>query len=146
MGVKRDSTDAIFSDVIRAAANCCQAHGIPVLNGGEWIKECEGNLECCHIKSRSYHSIRHTPENALSMCSRHHHWFTANPASFGNFVEEMHPGREDLLNELIRERKGFKYLKNMKTEMRAHYRQELKRIIKERNSGVTGPIPVVGFI
>ena len=144
MGVKRTPTDAIFSEVIRAAANCCQAHGVPVLIGGEWVTVCDGQLECAHIKSRRYHSIRHTPENALSLCSRHHNWYTANPAAFGAFVESLYPGREDLLNELIRERHPFKY--DMEKEMRAHYREELKRIIEERDSGVTGPIQVVGFL
>lgn len=145
VGVKRTQLDAIFSQVVRTAANCCQAHDVPVLNGGEWVG-CHGELECCHVKTRSYKMLRVEPLNVVSMCSRHHAWFTMNPASFGDFMEKLRPGNEDFLNELIRERKSIKWTSADDKAARAHYREELKRIIAERDSGVTGPIQVIGYL
>jgi hypothetical protein len=144
MSVKRDALDALFSDCIRAAANTCEAMGVEYLNGGESLTHCHGDLQCCHIKTRRYGALRCEPANAISMCARHHRWFTDNPASFGAFIEEIRPGTEDLLNELLQERKHFQ-LKKHKGEMRQHYRAELKRIVSERVDGHTGPLKVIGW-
>ena len=142
MGIKRDALDAVFSDCIRAARNCCEAHGEEMAYGNT---QCSGNLECAHIHSRRYQIVRHDPMNVLSLCSAHHRWYTDHPLFFADFCER-HLGKDHC--ELLREKlqTKHKWLNGMKAEARAHYREELKRIIAERDSGVTGPIQVIGYL
>lgn len=140
--MKRDALDAVFSDCIRAAANCCEAHGEPMYQGNI---ECSGGLECAHIHSRRYQIVRHDPLNALSLCSAHHRWYTDHPVFFTEFLRR-YLGQEhlDILREKLQSR--HKWLKGMKAEARAHYRREYKRIIFLRDEGVTGKIDIVGWL
>ena len=64
--------------------------------------ECGGNLEWCHLVSRSVGIIRHHPLNAVPMCSAHHRYFTQRPLEFWEFIEERFPGRSQLLKDLER--------------------------------------------
>ena len=142
-GIKRDALDAIFSECIRAARNCCEAHGEEMYQGNT---KCSGGLECAHIHSRRYQIVRHDPTNVLSLCSAHHRWYTDHPVFFSEFCER-YLGRDHL--DLLREKLNgppHKWLKGMKAEARAHYREQLKRVIRERDCGVTGKIDVVGYL
>ena len=141
-GIKRDALDAIFSDCIRAARNCCEAHGEEMYQGN---KQCGGGLECAHIHSRRYQIVRHDPLNVVSLCSAHHRWYTDHPVFFSEWLNR-YLGHEhlDLLREKLQTK--HKWLKGMKAEARAHYRAELKRVIEARDSGETGKIEVVGWL
>ena len=82
----------------------CEAH--------HFDGECAGNLEWCHLKTRSHKGIRHNPLNFICMCSRHHRLFTSHPDWFYNFIEENYPGRWQRLNDLLIEAKE----KNLKPD------------------------------
>ena len=56
-----------------------------------------GNLQCAHIISRSYKSIRTVPENAVALCAKHHMYFTHHPLEWREWVDERHPGLWDKL-------------------------------------------------
>ena len=146
MAVKRDQLDVIFSEVVRMAVNGCEAHGVRRRDGSEWVTSCNGPLEACHIHTRRISRLRHDPDNIVVMCSSHHAFFTQYPLYWGDFVRDL---RGDDLADMLIEKKqdlSFKLTKNVKADMRAHYRAEKKRLIAERDSGATGKLKVVGFL
>lgn len=146
MPVKRDQLDTIFSDVVRFAVSGCEAHGVRRRDGSQWVTSCSGELECCHIHTRRISRLRHDPDNVVVMCSGHHAFFTQYPLYWGDFVREL---RGDDLADMLIEKKqdlSFKLTKNVKADMRAHYRAEKRRLISERDSGATGKLQVVGFL
>lgn len=77
-----DEADRLFSLSIRAINECEIDDGKPHT----------GNLQCCHIFSRSYHAIRWDPRNAVSGCQGHHTFYTHHP-------EEWDIWRRDWLGE-----------------------------------------------
>jgi hypothetical protein len=90
--------------------------------------------------------LRHDPDNIVVMCAAHHTFFTQHPIYWGDFVRDL---RGDDLADMLIEKKqdlSFKLTKNVKADMRAHYRAEKKRLIAERDSGATGKLKVVGFL
>ena len=141
-GIRRDALDAIFSDCIRLAANCCEAHGEEMLYGN---KQCSDLLECAHIHSRRHQYLRHDPLNAVSLCGAHHRWYTDHPTEFTAWLERhMDTGSLDILMEKLRVK--HKWLKNMKAEARLHYRAEYNRMFQLRSNGATGKLAFVGFL
>ena len=142
MGIKRDALDAIFSDCIRAAANCCEAHGEPMLYGNT---RCAENLECAHIHSRRHQFLRHEPLNAVALCGAHHRWYTDHPTEFTAWLRR-YLGEDHL--EILREKLTVKHkwLKGMKAEARAHYRNEYKHIVERRCNGETGKLQFKGYL
>lgn len=82
--------DALFSRLIRERDQTCvaaQAYGVA----------CKGNLQCAHLISRSYKSIRCDFDNAVAACAAHHTYFTHRPLEWREWVEWTFPGRWDRL-------------------------------------------------
>ena len=74
---QRKSCDVAFSLWVRSIG-VCEAAGEG--NG------CKGNLQCAHILTRGYSTIRWLPANALSLCAGHHIFFTHRPIAWTDFV------------------------------------------------------------
>ena len=78
--MKRDATDAAFSDAVREAADwTCQRCGreFPDRKGRE--------AQCSHFYSRKYSSTRWYPDNALLACASCHAIFEPIGLAFENF-------------------------------------------------------------
>ncbi len=73
--------DKICSDIVRARGECA------------WCHKTKG-LECCHIFSRRYRSVRWDLKNLLCLCHSHHFYSHANPVLFGEFVKDYLGGYE----------------------------------------------------
>ena len=84
------------------AAEECVACKVPISQAPACFS-CGGNLEWCHLVSRSVGVLRHHPLNAIPMCSAHHRYFTQRPLEFWEFVEKTMPGRSQRLKDLERE-------------------------------------------
>jgi hypothetical protein len=84
--------DVLFSKMIRERDGHCQAAGWDVV-------KCNGRLQCCHVVSRRYKSVRVDPENAIAMCAAHHVYYTTHPIEWDLLIEEMFPGRLAALRE-----------------------------------------------
>lgn len=107
----KPSGKSLMAKADRLARADCHARGYCQAEG--WVKwnppksgigkdgVCGGSLEWCHIRSRSYRSIRHDPRNCLSLCSACHRHFTRNPDEFAFFVEQLLPGTYDYLRSEI---------------------------------------------
>ena len=67
--------DKICSDIVRKRGYCA------------WCKKTEG-LECCHIFSRRYRSIRWDFDNLVCLCHSHHFYSHSNPILFTEFIKE----------------------------------------------------------
>ena len=87
----------------------CIACGWESENGK--VYACSQRLECAHIQTRGWLSIRHHPRNVLSLCNIHHRYFTQHPKDWERFIESKWPGRMDWLCELRRdpEREPMEY-------------------------------------
>lgn len=81
--------DQIFSKLIRHRDGHCLAVG--------YRFPCSGNLQCAHIHTRAYKSIRCDFDNAVTLCGGHHVFFTHRPLEWADWVEAMFPGRWDEL-------------------------------------------------
>lgn len=142
MTVKRDALDAVFSDCVRLSANCCEAHGEPMLYGNT---TCSENLECAHIHGRRHQYLRHDPLNAVSLCGAHHRWYGEHPLHFTMWLLRYVGGdRLDILEEKLRVK--HKWLKGMKAEARKHYRKEFNQLVEKRNGGATGKLFFTGYL
>ena len=73
--------DTAFSKYIRARDGRC-------LNCGS-----TEYLQCAHIHSRSYKSIRVDELNAVALCRSCHVKFTHRPLEWSEWVEDNYPGR-----------------------------------------------------
>ena len=78
--------DTAFSKWVRSRDGECQADPPHA-----------GYLQCAHIHTRSYKSIRTHPDNATTLCAKHHVFYTHRPLEWNNWVEARWPGRWDEL-------------------------------------------------
>ena len=67
--------DKAVSEIVRARGRCA------------WCGKEEG-LECAHIFSRRYRSVRWDLMNLLCLCHSHHFYAHANPILFAEFVKD----------------------------------------------------------
>lgn len=86
-------SDALFSKLVRDRDGSCQAAGTD-------LTTCKGNLQCAHIHSRSYKSIRTNFDNAVALCAAHHTYYTHRPLEWHDWVDANYPGRWDSLKTL----------------------------------------------
>lgn len=85
--------DDLFRDEVRATGFCEAHHHPPVT--------CNGNLQCCHIRSRRYMAIRWLRRNAVCMCAAHHLYFTHHPLEWEDFIIGLRgPNEYDELRRL----------------------------------------------
>jgi hypothetical protein len=110
--------DRLFSDYIRRFGECqlWKYGGI----------QCSTQLQCSHIHSRSYHSVRWDVGNANCVCAAHHRWQHNNPTLNTWALEEVW-GKEHL--EALRDRflQGRKPTAEEKIEIARWLREELRR-------------------
>lgn len=137
--MKRDATDAIFSDVIREAYDwTCAYYGtvFPDRKGRE--------VQCSHFKSRGFNSTRWFPDNAVCLSAAAHTYLGRHPDEHTDFIRKhLGPVRYQELCE--RNRRIYRYRASDKKAMRQHYAAELERIRALRADGVTGYIEVVAY-
>lgn len=79
--------DKLFSEYIRNRDQRCR-------NCGTFER-----LQCAHLISRSYKSIRVDPDNAVALCQSCHLGFTHRPLEWRQWVDEEFPGRWDALQK-----------------------------------------------
>ena len=67
--------DKLFSLIVRAVGQCAECF--------------EGKaLQCAHIVSRSYRSVRWSFDNAVALCAGCHVYYTHHPLEWERFVTE----------------------------------------------------------
>jgi hypothetical protein len=74
---QRRACDVAFSFWVRSIG-VCEAAGEG--NG------CKGSLQCAHILTRGYSTIRWDARNALSLCQAHHMYWTHRPLEWQSFI------------------------------------------------------------
>jgi len=70
------SCDKIFSKIIRSKGACERCGGVD-------------NLQCAHIYSRKFGSVRFDEDNALCLCAKCHRWGHDHPLEFADFAHEI---------------------------------------------------------
>jgi len=105
--VKR-SCDKLFSEIVRSAGLCARC--------GESEYRL---LQCAHIYSRKFNSVRFDEANAVCLCARCHRWGHDNPPEFIDWVEHL----VDL--------KTLRVKKNRVSKMKLHDWLELEEELNE---------------
>src|SRR5262249_38556397 len=70
--------DKLFSLIVRYQRVCKYHAPINAL--------CSGSLQCAHIVSRYYRSVRWDEANAMALCAGAHRYFTSRPLEWEAFV------------------------------------------------------------
>src|SRR3990172_8834600 len=89
--------DALFSADVRARDGGC------VVTDFVRKVECWGPLQCMHLVSRRYRSVRWLDKNAVAGCAGHHSYLTPRPDEHYDFCKPL-LGREaydELLHEAL---------------------------------------------
>lgn len=73
--------DKLFSRIVRHEARCAYHSNVP----------CSGPMQCCHIVSRRYRSVRWSEANALPMCAGAHRFFTGRELEWRRFIDSYFP-------------------------------------------------------
>ncbi len=82
--------DVLFSRLVRDRDQMCVRCGTV------------NNLQCAHIWSRRYRALRWRFENAVTLCSGCHMYFTLRPAEWAEWCEGQRFGEEGLTTGKIR--------------------------------------------
>jgi len=85
---KKAKADRLFSLKIRERDKGCQSCGST------------DRLQCAHIFSRRYHSIRWYLLNALALCAKCHTFFTHHPAEWEQFCRHEYLGSPETWDQL----------------------------------------------
>ena len=82
---KEQEADLLFSRLIRSRG-FCQAQGFITIRSG--VMDCWGTLQCAHIMRRRFKSsaLRWDPDNAASLCMRHHIYLDENRPEMERFA------------------------------------------------------------
>jgi hypothetical protein len=104
--------DRLFSKLIRERDGVCVARGYREF-------DCSTVLQCAHLVTRSYKSIRTLDVNAVALCKSHHVYFTHRPMEWEAWCERRWPGR---LREL--KDRALMYV-------RVDWRAEIERLKRE---------------
>ena len=75
--------DALFSADVRARDGGCVA--------AKFVRkvECWGPLQCMHLVSRRYRSVRWSMVNGIAGCAGHHSYLTARPDEHYDFCKRL---------------------------------------------------------
>ena len=76
--------DKLFSLIVRASGVCAYHSAESAVD--PWGGGCKGSLQCAHIISRSYRSVRWDERNAMPLCAGAHVYFTHHPLEWERFV------------------------------------------------------------
>lgn len=84
--------DKLFGERVRAS-----------LGGRCWTPtpRCQGEVQCAHILSRRYRSIRWSDDNARPLCAGHHLFFTLRPADWEQFCRDSGIDWDDLRHRAL---------------------------------------------
>ena len=84
--------DILFSKLVRAIGHCeFQQFG-----------GCSSQLQCAHLVSRRHRATRWEPDNAICLCALHHREGHEKPHLFAQRVEQIWPGRWELVDGLLK--------------------------------------------
>jgi hypothetical protein len=87
--------DKLCSQIIRGRGYCA------------WCHTTDG-LECCHVFSRRYRSVRWYLPNLVCLCHSHHFYAHSNPVLFTEFIKE-YLGEKDYEELKFRAKMILKY-------------------------------------
>lgn len=104
--------DTLFSLWIRQRDEICQYDDPGHI--------CRGRLQCAHIHSRRYHTLRLDDRNAVALCEGAHLYFTHRPIEWMTWVESRSPG---LYHQLAQEA-----AESLRRGEKVDWRSEIKRL------------------
>ena len=139
MALKRDATDAAFSDAVREASDwtCSRcSRPFPQRKG----QDCHAS----HFFSRKYLSTRWFADNATCLC-----------ASCHSIVTDDHHEHVALFRRLLgetryewliqRKQQIVRYREADKKAIREHFRAQIEHLKIRRRNGEDGPLPLVSY-
>jgi len=141
--IKNPTIDNNFSKLIRERDDyICQYEGCEYCQN---LPLREGGAECSHYRGRRYLAGRWHPDNCLTLCHPKHVEIDQGPQALhvALMIRILGETRHDALVERLQ--RSFKYPQWERIEMHDHYRAQLAHLIKLRNKGHQGVLPVVAW-
>jgi len=132
-GIKRDKTDALFSELVRERANWVCEYS------GEDFSHNHHGLHCSHLFGRRAKGTRWHPLNAFAHSQNSHRHLEENPAVFAEWArKKLGEANYDRVRILFH--KPTKFSAFDKEIIHKHYLSERKRMRKLRAEGEMGRI------
>ena len=98
--------DRLFSAFIKKRdGGACKFYMVGTMEEHAIVGPCWGQLECAHLIRRGFKSIRWDPRNAVTLCSRHHQYFTSRPIAWRVWCDELRG--EPVMRELLHKAYGL---------------------------------------
>lgn len=137
--MKRDATDAIFSDLIR------EAYDWTCARCGRQFPDRKGkDVHASHFYSRQFNSTRWFVDNAVCLCATCHDHVGKHPDDHVSLIRMV---LGETRYEWLQQRKRLivRYRASDKKAMRKHYASELARVKALRLDGRTGWVEVAAY-
>jgi hypothetical protein len=137
--IKRTPLDAVISDLIR------ESYDWTCVRCGKECPDRKGrDFHCSHFYSRAYNSVRYFLDNLLCLCAACHDFVGKNPDEHVALIKRV---LGDVRYEELQARKQriYRYRKQDKAEMLAHYKAQLAYLKHRRAKGERGVLPVVSW-
>ena len=140
--VKINTADRWFSKCVRER-NDWKCQGC-----GKQYDPSSTGLHCSHYYGRRNTSVRYDPLNAFAHCYGCHQRYGSNPEDFHEHYLDTY-GKGAL--EIVKEKRTSLYCakennaKRFMKDIAYHYREEHKRMLRDRASGKTGWVEFTGW-
>ena len=144
-GIKVTAADRWFSLAIREAANwTCASSGM--VDPEAQAKGSSKRLECCHFFGRRNKGTRWHVDNVVCLSHSEHRRFTENPADFTLWYQDyLGAGRYEMLLAKARDIRIKYSTQEQAKDIPKHYRDEDRRLRKERKQGETGILEIISY-
>lgn len=137
--LKRTPLDAVVSHLVREMYDwtCCRCRR-------EFPERKGRDVHASHFYSRKYNSTRWYLPNLLCLCAKCHDFVGKNPDEHVALIKRvLGDTRYDELR--ARKQRIYRYRKQDKAEMLAHYRAQLAHLRRRRAKGERGYLPAVNW-
>lgn len=129
MKIRRDPTDALFSEYIRERADwkCATC-------SKQFTPETRQGLHCSHIYSRRHKGTRWDDDNAIAQCFTCHQRYGGDPIVFAEWAQN-HLGSDKFERLRIRAMTITKFTKSDKAMIHAEIKNKLQKLKLRRLTG-----------
>lgn len=130
-GIKRNTTDKLFSDIVRLKAQYICERCLRDFKDQKWV------FDVAHFITRGNKRTRWDAENVAALCRGCHDYFGKNPYQHNEFMKNK-LGEGKLLALIVRSQRQLNDLKIDEKLVRQGLKMEWKRMQAEEKKNILG--------